>query len=146
MNKLTIIGNLTADPEMRTTPNGKTVTNFTVAVSRKGDKDKTDYFRCAAWGKTGEVCGQYLSKGKKVCVVGEVSARAYTDKQGEAKASLEVFVTEVEFLSPRGEEAPKVPAGYTVVDPPPPGYVGTVLQAAAVDGEFTEITDGDLPF
>lgn len=103
MNRVTIIGRLTADPEMRATPNGKTVTNFTVAVSRKGDKDKTDFFRCAAWGKTGEVCGQYLGKGKKVCVVGEVSARAYTDKQGEAKASLEVFVTEVEFLSPRGE-------------------------------------------
>jgi len=146
MQKLMIIGNVCADPEQRTTPNGKTVTNFTVAVSRKGDKDKTDFFRCAAWGKTGEVCGQYLGKGKKVCVIGEVSARAYTDKQGEAKASLEVLVAEVEFLSPRSEEAPKVPAGYAVVNPPPPGYVGTVLQADFVDGEFTEINDGDLPF
>ena len=142
MNKLLIIGNLTADPEMRTTPNGKTVTNFTVAVSRKGDKDKTDFFRCAAWGKTGEVCGQYLSKGKKVCVVGEVSARAYTDKQGEAKASLEVFVTEVEFLSPRGEEREPVSTAM-------PSYSQEQLEHAkqtAVDGEFTEITDGDLPF
>ena len=142
MNRITIIGNLTADPEMRTTPNGKTVTNFTVAVSRKGDKDKTDFFRCAAWGKTGEVCGQYLSKGKKVCVVGEVSARAYTDKQGEAKASLEVFVTEVEFLSPRSEEREPVSTAM-------PSYSQEQLDHAkqtAVDGEFTEITDGDLPF
>lgn len=132
MNRVTIIGRLTADPEMRTTPNGKTVTNFTVAVSRKGDKDKTDFFRCAAWGKTGEVCGQYLGKGKKVCVVGEVSARAYTDKQGEAKASLEVFVTEVEFLSPKGEtnEAPA-----TVTKP-----------TEYEDAQFEEITDGDLLF
>lgn len=142
MNRVTIIGRLTADPEMRTTPNGKTVTNFTVAVSRKGDKDKTDFFRCAAWGKTGEVCGQYLSKGKKVCVIGEVSARAYTDKQGEAKASLEVFVTEVEFLSPRGEEREPVSTAM-------PSYSQEQLEHAkqtAVDGEFTEITDGDLPF
>ena len=142
MNRVTIIGNLTADPEMRSTPNGKTVTNFTVAVSRKGDKDKTDYFRCAAWGKTGEVCGQYLSKGKKVCVVGEVSARAYTDKQGEAKASLEVFVTEVEFLSPRSEEREPVSTAM-------PSYSQEQLDHAkqtAVNGEFTEITDGDLPF
>ena len=142
MNRLTIIGNLTADPEMRTTPNGKTVTNFTVAVSRKGDKDKTDYFRCAAWGKTGEVCGQYLGKGKKVCVIGEVSARAFTDRQGEAKASLEVFVAEVEFLSPRGEEREPV-------DTSMPTYSQEQLDHAkqtAVDAQFTEITDGDLPF
>lgn len=136
MQKLIIIGNVCADPEMRTTPNGKTVTNFTVAVSRKGDKDKTDFFRCAAWGKTGEVCGQYLGKGKKVCVVGEVSARAYTDKQGEAKASLEVFVTEVEFLSPRNEEAP-APAPQTNRVQKPTSFE---------DAQFEEITDGDLPF
>lgn len=142
MQKLIIIGNVCADPEMRTTPNGKTVTNFTVAVSRKGDKDKTDFFRCAAWGKTGEVCGQYLGKGKKVCVAGEVSARAYTDKQGEAKASLEVFVTEVEFLSPRSEEREPVSTAM-------PSYSQEQLDHAkqtAVDGEWQTITDGDLPF
>ena len=136
MQKIYLIGNVCADPEQRTTTSGKTVTNFTVAVSRKGDKDKTDFFRCAAWGKTGEVCGQYLSKGKKVCVIGEVSARAFTDKQGEAKASLEVFVTEVEFLSPRGEEAP-APAPQTSRVQKPTSFE---------DAEFTEITDGDLPF
>lgn len=142
MNNLIIIGNLTADPEMRTIPNGKTVANFTVAVSRRGDKDKTDFFRCAAWNKTGEVCGQYLSKGKKVCVTGEVSARAYTDKQGDAKASLEVLVAEVEFLSPRSEEREPVSTAM-------PSYSQEQLEHAkqtAVDGEFTEITDGDLPF
>lgn len=142
MQKIIVIGNLTADPEERTTPSGKTVTNFTVAVARKGDKDKTDFFRCAAWGKTGEVCGQYLSKGKKVCVTGEVSARAYTDKQGEAKASLEVFVTEVEFLSPRGEEREPVSTAM-------PTYSQEQLDHAkqtAEDAEFEEITDGDLPF
>lgn len=144
MNKLTIIGNLTADPEMRTTPNGKTVTNFTVAVSRKGDKDKTDFFRCAAWGKTGEVCGQYLGKGKKVCVIGKVSARAYTDKQGEAKASLEVFVYEVEFLSPRGEEREPVDTSMPTYAQEQEEYAHR--KAEAVDGQFTEITDGDLPF
>ena len=142
MQKIYLIGNLTADPEQRTTTSGKTVTNFTVAVSRKGDKDKTDFFRCAAWNKTGEVCGQYLSKGKKVCVVGEVSARAYTDKAGEVKASLEVFVTEVEFLSPRSEEREPVSTAM-------PSYSQEQLEHAkqtAVDGEFTEINDGDLPF
>ncbi|MBQ1717230.1 MAG: single-stranded DNA-binding protein, partial [Ruminococcus sp.] len=81
-------------------------------------------------------------KGKKVCVVGEVSARAYEGKDGEAKASLEVFVTEVEFLSPRGEEREPVSTAM-------PSYSQEQLDHAkqtAVDGEFTEITDGDLPF
>ena len=144
MQKIYLIGNLTADPEQRTTTSGKTVANFTVAVSRRGDKDKTDFFRCAAWGKTGEVCGQYLGKGQKVCVVGEVSARAYTDKQGEAKASLEVLVTEVEFLSPRGESQEREPVSTAM-----PSYSQEQLEHAkqtAVDGEFTEINDGDLPF
>lgn len=142
MNRIVLIGNVCADPEERTTTSGKTVTNFTVAVSRKADKDKTDFFRCAAWGKTGEVCGQYLGKGKKVCVIGEVSARAYTDKQGEAKASLEVFVTEVEFLSPRSEEREPVSTAM-------PSYSQEQLEHAkqtAVDGEWQTITDGDLPF
>jgi single-strand DNA-binding protein len=136
MQKIYIIGNVCADPEQRTIPSGKTVTTFTVAVSRKGDKDKTDFFRCSAWGKTGEVCGQYLSKGKKVCVIGEVSAHGYLDKSNEPKASLEVFVTEVEFLSPRSEEAP-APAPQTSRVQKPTSFE---------DAQFEEITDGDLPF
>jgi single-strand DNA-binding protein len=145
MNKLTIIGNLTAAPEERTIPSGKTVTTFTVAVSRKADRDKTDFFRCSAWGKTGEVCGRYLDKGRKVCVVGEVSARAYTDKQGEPKASLEVFVTEVEFLSP-AERRDNPGADHALRDIDRQQAEFAARRETAVDGEFTEITDGDLPF
>ena len=99
MNQLNIIGNLTRDPETRTTPNGKTVCNFDVAVNdRKGN---TTYFRVSAWEKAGEMCQRYLSKGRKVRVTGPVSARAYTDRNGKANVSIEVSAEDVEFLSPK---------------------------------------------
>lgn len=99
MNKLFLIGNLTRDPETRTTPNGKTVCNFDIAVNdRQGN---ATYFRISAWEKQGENCQRYLSKGKKVSVIGPVSARVYTDRNGKANANIEVTANDVEFLSPR---------------------------------------------
>lgn len=100
MNRLTIIGNLVRDPELRTTQDGISVCGFTVAVNRKKDED-ADYFRVTAWRERGEICAKYLSKGKKVCVVGPVSVRTYTTNDGQTKASLEVQADEVEFLSAR---------------------------------------------
>lgn len=104
MQILTIVGNLTRDPESRDV-NEKTVCNFTVAVNRQKKPDGTqeaDFFRVAAWGKMGENCQKYLAKGRKVGVTGTVSVRAYTDQSGQAKASMEVFAKEVEFLTPAG--------------------------------------------
>ena len=104
MNKLTIIGNLTNDPEMRATPSGVTVCAFTVAVNRRfanSDGDRiTDFFRVNAWRQLGESCGKYLAKGRKVAVVGELQARTYQAKDGSTRMSLDVAADEVEFLSP----------------------------------------------
>ncbi len=103
MNKLFLIGNLTKDPETRTTQSGKTVCSFDLAVNdRKGD---TTYFRVSVWEKQGENCQRFLSKGKKVMVSGPVSARCYTTGSGETRVSIEVTANEVEFLSPRDSEA-----------------------------------------
>ena len=103
MNNLTISGNLTRDPESRQV-NDKTVCNFTVAVNRRGQKDANgnniaDFFRVSAWGKMGESCQKYLTKGRKVGVVGSVSVHPFLGQDGTPKASLEVFANEVEFLS-----------------------------------------------
>lgn len=106
MNKLILIGNLTKDPESRTTPSGHTVCNFDLAVNeRKGGQDSTTYFRISAWDKTGESCQKYLSKGKKVFVAGPVSARTYQTSSGETRVSLEVNANDVEFLSGKDAEA-----------------------------------------
>ena len=108
MNKLHIIGNLTRDPELRTVngQNGSvSVCDFTVAVNRRNGgnngQNDTDYFRITAWRGLGENCSKYLTKGRKVAVVGPVSCRTYTGNDGVTRASLEVTAEDVEFLSPR---------------------------------------------
>ena len=109
MNKITLIGNLTRDPEVRATSNGITVCTFTIAVNRRfankdGEKE-TDFFRINAWRQLGEVCAQYLAKGRKVAVVGELQARTYESKDGETRMSLDVQADEVEFLTPKNAVA-----------------------------------------
>ena len=116
MHKLTIIGNLTRDPESRTVNSGKNVCSFTVAVNRKRKVDgqpDADFFRVSAWGVMGENCQKFLAKGRKVAVVGSVSVQTYQGQDGQTKASLEVFAEEVEFLTPRGTE--QTPQGGTDV-------------------------------
>ena len=120
MNKLTIIGNLTKDPELRTTQSKVSVCTFTVAVNRRrrqDDEEQADYFRVTAWRELGENCAKWLIKGKKVCVVGPVSISTYTGQDGKTYANLEVTAQDVEFLTPSGQtQEPVVPQGFTAVD------------------------------
>lgn len=127
MNQLTIIGNLTRDPEMRSTSTGKSVCSFTVAVNRRkqqNGKQEADFFNVSAWNEMGENCGKYLAKGRKVCVVGSVSLKTYTSQtDGKTHANIDVTAREVEFLSPKSEgnsqQAETAPApnnGFTPVD------------------------------
>ena len=109
MNKLTIIGNLTKDPELRTTQGGVSVCTFTVAVNRKKkDEKQTDFFRVTAWRERGEICAKWLIKGRKVCVIGPVSVSTYTGQDGATHAHLEVMAEEVEFLSSKDDSYTKV--------------------------------------
>lgn len=104
MNKCFIIGNLTRDPETRQTKSGD-VTQISVAVNRRDGE--ADFFRVSCWGKLGENCAKYLAKGKKVSVVGPVSASAYETQDGDIRASLDIFAESVEFLSPAEHEDEK---------------------------------------
>ena len=105
MNKVFIIGNLTNDPESRTTQAGINLCSFTVAVNRRqtaqAGQPEADFFRVTAWRQLGTICHQYLAKGRKVAVTGSVSANAYTARDGSAKASLEVQAEDVDFLTPK---------------------------------------------
>jgi single-strand DNA-binding protein len=115
MNRLIITGNCTKDPELRTTPNGKNVCTFTVAVNRKKKiqgQPEADFFRVTAWRQLGENCAKFLSKGRKVCAVGPVSVSTYTGNDGVTRANLEVTAEDVEFLSPKEQNG-----GYTQVAP-----------------------------
>lgn len=108
MNKLTIIGNLTRDPELRSTQSNVNVCSFSVAVNRRkrgNENQEADYFNVSAWRERGEVCAKYLKKGSKVCVIGAVSVRTFTRNDGTSGASLEVTADEVEFLSSRNDNS-----------------------------------------
>ena len=111
MNRIMIIGNLTVEPELRTTPNGHQVCNFSVAVNRRQkDQNTADFFRVSAWNQLAENCQKFLAKGRKVAVVGSVTLNEY-QSNGKWRASMEVMASEVEFLSSR--EEPRQP---TVAD------------------------------
>ena len=108
MNSLHIIGNICSDVELRTTTAGQEVCNFSVAVNRRKKVEgqpEADFFRVSVWGERGKTCNQYLSKGKKVSVVGSVSVRAYTNSKGEPAGQMEIKADDVEFLTPKGSGA-----------------------------------------
>jgi single-strand DNA-binding protein len=125
MQKISFIGRLTRDVDMKTTPNGIAVASFTVAVDRKqkdtdGNK-KVDFFNVNVWRGLADICSRYLSKGKKCYVRGELQVRTYSAKDGTTKVSLDVQADEVEFLSPKSESSEEQPStdanGFTDVSP-----------------------------
>jgi single-strand DNA-binding protein len=107
--KTVVVGHLGRDPEMRYTPSGVPVTSFSVATTRKWSsasgeqQEKTTWFRVTCWRKLAELTAQYLKKGRLVLVEGDIDASAFTDREGNARASLELTATNIKFLGGRGE-------------------------------------------
>ena len=103
-NKIIVIGNLGRDPELKYTPQGQAVCDFSIASSEKkkssnGEvKEETTWFKATLWGKQAEVLSQYLSKGQRVYLEGRLRAREWTDKEGRTRTSLEISVTEIYLL------------------------------------------------
>ena len=104
LSKVILIGNLGSDPEMRYTPEGKPVTSFRMATSRRyttsagESREETDWFRITVWGKQAESCNQFLSKGRQVYVEGRLHARDWQGQDGQMRTSLEVTANQVLFL------------------------------------------------
>jgi single-strand DNA-binding protein len=141
-NKITIVGYLGRDPELRYTPDGTPVCNFSIATTERkknkaGDfQDSTTWFRVNLWGRQAEVANQYLSKGRQVYVEGRLSLSEYQDRDGNTRISAEVRGTDIQFIGPRSEEVvdtrsePDRRAARPSAEPPP---------SAA-------ISDDDVPF
>ncbi len=132
-NKVILVGRLTRDPELRYTTNGKSVTNFDLAVDRtfkrEGQPD-ADFFRVAVWGKQAESCANYLSKGRMVVVDGRIEINTY-EKEGQKKISVDVTANDVRFL-PGGGEGKSASSGS-----------GAETSSGGYD---SDISDDDLPF
>jgi len=131
--KVIIVGNLGRDPEMRYMPNGRAVTNFSVATNRRwtnqdgSQGEETVWFRVSTWGKQAETCNQYLSKGRQVLIEGSLrpdpetgGPRIWTGNDGRARASFEIVAWTVRFLGGRGDQ---VGAGPSPDLEEPPGLV-----------------------
>ncbi len=143
MNKVFLIGNLTRDPELRTTASSKSVCSFSIAVNRafsnqQGEK-VTDFFNIIVWGKLGENCAKYLSKGRKVAVMGEIQNRSY-EKDGVKRTVTEIIASDVEFLTARDSQGD---SSYSQRE-----YSTPARKTAPMPEEdsFTELSDEDLPF
>lgn len=116
-SKVILMGNLTRDVEMRTTPSGQTVANFSLAVSRSWKdqngqtQEQTSFINCVAWGKAGEIIAQYTSKGSPLLVSGRLDQRTYDDKDGNKRQAVEVNVEDFNFIGGgRGDNASDAPA------------------------------------
>ncbi|MFZ2190134.1 MAG: single-stranded DNA-binding protein [Candidatus Magasanikiibacteriota bacterium] len=140
LNRASILGRLTRDPEMRTTPNGRTVTSLGIATNRvwtdqSGAKqERVEYHNCVIWGKLAEIAGQYLSKGRRVYVEGRLETRDWTGQDGVKRYRTEIIVDNMIMLDgPRGSAGS---AGGDEVPPPPP--VDEVIEE--------EIKVEDIPF
>jgi single-strand DNA-binding protein len=144
-NKITIVGYLGRDPEIRYTPDGTAVCHFSVATTEKrkdqrtGEaQDVTTWFRVTAWRRQAEVANQYLSKGKQVYVEGRLRQEEWTDRDGARRTSLEVAATDIQFLGVRGDEGGSGSASQTAQSQRSAGPPTT----DDIDGP----SDSDIPF
>lgn len=161
LNTAILMGRLTADPELRHTPNNIAVTSFTLAVDRSyvkaGAERQVDFIDIVAWRSTAEFVCRYFRKGQLVAVQGSIQTRSYTDKDGNKRKAFEIVADNVHFAEPKRDSSPapyqqggyqnsgypqQQPGGYSHVENEP-----AASYASGNTGDFEEIpTDDDLPF
>ena len=140
INKAILVGRLGSDPEVRYTPSGVAVANFNIATSEEWkDKDtgekkeRTEWHRIVAWSKLGEICGEYLSKGRQVYVEGRIQTRSWEDRDGNKRYTTEIVASDVKFLGGRDAgPGPRAEGGA-----PSSGFESSPVQAPE---------DDDIPF
>lgn len=138
-NLVVLTGRLTADPELKTTPSGVSVTTFSIAVSRRykaGEETQADFINIVAWRQTAEFITKYFNKGSMIGIEGSIQTRRYVDKDGKNRTVFEVIANNVQFVESKRDSS----AGA--------GEAPASFSNASVN-EFTEVTgesDDDLPF
>ena len=150
MNKVYLIGNLTRDPEMRSTSAGIPVCNFSIAVNRRfknaqTGQQETDFFNIVAWRQLAELCGRYLAKGRKVAVFGSIQTRSYEAQDGSKRTAFDIVADEVEFLS-SGNSGSAPSSDYHAAVSPAPVQRQQAPSYAPADSGFTQVDDDELPF
>jgi len=142
VNKAILIGNLGRDPEVRYTPDGTAVANFSIATSEEwkdkntGEKrEKTEWHRIVAFRRLGEICGEYLSKGRQVYIEGRIQTRDWEDKDGIKRYTTEIVADKMQMLGPKGDFGGSRNAG-----------PGARPQDSAPGPSYGDMGDDDIPF
>ena len=141
LNKAILGGRLTTQPELKQTPQGVSVTTFSVAVNRRGNNNEVDFINCVAWRQTAEFIVKYFKKGSSICVVGSIQTRSWNDNNGNKRYATEVIADEANFVDSKQEGSSD---GYSPSPQPkaPQNANFVVTQAKFEDVDSNE----DLPF
>ncbi len=151
LNKVFLLGRLGNDPEVRYTTNGGAVANFNMATNeswldKAGQKqERTEWHRVVVWGKLGELCGQYLSKGRQAFLEGKLQTREWTDKEGGKRYTTEIVASNVQFLGGPGDRA-GAGAGNSEYQPPAGGGVFETPSDTGFQKAQSPISDDEVPF
>ena len=155
-NKVILIGRLTADPELKQTPNGVPVTTFAIAVDRPftpkdGSQRQADFIDIVAWRSTAEFVSRYFSKGKPILVEGALQVRNYVDKNEQKRRAYEVVADNCRFVESKSASGGSSAPSHGDFDAPPAKALPANMPAPAYSSgsadDFAEIDDdGDLPF
>ncbi len=140
LNRVILIGRMVRDPELRYTPNGTAVSNFSIANNRAytsgGEKkEMVSFFNCVAWAKTGEVIVEYCKKGQRIGIEGRLQQRSWEDQDGNKRSTVEVVVENFQFLTPKG-------AGGDVQD----DVSSAPSSSSTPDMDSNPFSDEDIPF
>lgn len=145
-NQAILAGRLTADPELKTTQSGISVTQFTIAVNRPKRKDDntdtSDFISCVAWKQRAELVTKYFHKGSAIMVIGQIQTRTWTDNNNQKRYATEVLVDNIRFVDSKADAAQKSPTANENTGAP--SYIPDAYKAP----NFEEVSadDGDLPF
>jgi len=147
LNRVMLLGHLGKDPEVRYTSSGRAVATFTLATSQRWrdqdgtDQERTEWHRIVAWGRLGEICGEYLSKGKQVFLEGRIQSRDWEDQDGNKRTTVEIVANDIIMVGSSGmpqsrpDEAPRKPLG-----------AGTGKAGASTDRVPPPPPEDDIPF
>lgn len=151
MNIAILVGNITRDPELRTTTNGTPVVTFSLAVNRRYKSADgtypTDFINCVAWRNTAEFISKYFTKGSKIGIKGTIQSRSYDDQNGQKKYVTEVLVDEAEFVTSKSQN-PASGDGFGVPAAAPPQTQAQKADELFAEEltEFKPLDDAELPF
>lgn len=152
-NKIILGGRLTADPKLKTTPSGISVTTFSIAVNKRvkeGEEAQADFFNVTAWRQTAEFITRYFRKASSICVVGELHNRSWVDQQGQKRYATEIVASEAFFVDAKSEapqSAAQLPKTQSYAPPASTPYVPEAYQTNMTIPDFSTLPDDEeLPF